>query len=284
MVPVTRQEAEIRLRKLLSSEGKSENTSRAYIADLNAFFDHIYVNSVRTSTLNTDVLDSAALLWIVDQRSKIAPATTNRRIASMRALGRCYDVSVLVAYKGPKVGRRPAHPLPSGMDDVRKVLAVCKTDDQRALVVLTGFCGLRVSEARSIKPWSLVDDGNDNWTLYVRGKGDKERIIPVAPLAMTLLKAIIAKYQWGGERSDFLVDLSDRGARVALTRLGKEAGIARGIASHDFRMTFGSTIYKSSQDLRTTQELLGHASPNTTMGYTLIEDDTKRAAVCGAIV
>jgi len=284
MVPVTRTEAEIRLRKLLTDEGRSENTIRAYVADLNAFFDHHYAaTTFSTSALNDDILDAAALVWIVQQRSLIAPATTNRRMASMRALGRCYNVSVLGTYKGPKTARHPAHPLPDGMDDVKKILAICKTDDHRALVVLTGFCGLRVSEARSIKPWSFVDDGNGNITVYVRGKGDKERYVPVAPSAWAILDYIIKKYQWGPERTEFLVNLSDRGARLALTRLGKEAGVTRNVASHDFRMTFGSTVYKSSQDLRTTQELLGHASPNTTMGYTLIEDDAKRAAVCGAI-
>ena len=269
---ITEQEAKQKLQALLASEGKSEHTIRAYLSDVGEFYLTL-PHDPNQATLNV-----LAFAWIKQTRSRVAPATTNRRLASMRALGRAFNVPVLKEYKGPTVGRRPAHPLPEGMDDVRRVLAVCETDDHRALVVLVGYCGLRVSEARSIVPLSFADNGKGEITLYVRGKGDKERFVPVAPVAWTILSAIIMKHEAGP-----LVNLSDRGARVALTRLGKKAGLSRDIASHDFRMTFGSTVYNGSKDLRVTQELLGHASPNTTMGYTLIDDDAKRAAVTGAI-
>lgn len=152
---------------------------------------------------------------------------------------------------------------------------VAKNERQRALVALTGFCGLRVSEALSITPESF---DFDNMTLLVRGKGDKSRVVPVSNQAWAImLKAVIQARLISPIQP--VVDYRDRFAREILTSLGERAHLKRHIASHDMRHTFGTEILNAGADIRTAQELLGHASVTTTQIYTGVSLDNMRKAV-----
>lgn len=174
-------------------------------------------------------------------------------------------------YRTPKPPRATAHPIAEGPNGMVDMIGSAVNDDQRALAILCGFLGLRVSEARSVR---ISDFDSDHRTLTVRGKGDKWRTIPVSEYAWGLLESIRLRSE-----SDVLVKLGDRGARKAVTSMGKKAHLSRSVASHDLRMTFGTAAYTRTKDLRTTQELLGHASSKTTENYTGITMDAMRKAV-----
>lgn len=257
----------------LSENGSPDNTVRAYRADLTQWMEWC-----RTIDPEFTELKNMARQWITQGRQDWKPKTTLRKISSIRAYGRFIGVDLLVGYRAPKPADPIPHPIPEGIGAVLDMLTEAKTDDQKALVVLTGLCGCRVSEARSIK-WADI-----NWlerTVLVRGKGDKERYVPLSELAFYWLTEIGERQALlGDERWDTpCVNLSDRGARLALTQLGKRCGLSRPIASHDMRATFATTAANKTGNLRVVQELLGHASLKTTEVYTGVSLKQKREAV-----
>lgn len=181
---------------------------------------------------------------------------------------------MLTDYSAPTPAKGVAHPLPEGMSGVERMLAVAKNERQQALVTLCGMCGCRVAEALAARP---SDFDLQNMTLTIRGKGDKERIVPVSKKAWDILVSPVTRAFIENDRE--VVGLKDRFARRLITDMGERAGLKRRISSHDLRATFGTAVYDKTLDLRLTQELLGHASSQTTELYTGVTMDKMRGAV-----
>lgn len=205
-------------------------------------------------------------------RSAWSPNTTNRKLAALRKFGKWLGYAdFLATYKSPKAAKGVAHPLAEGIDGILKMIEAARKPEHKALGALCGLLGLRCGEALTVRA-SDIDD--DSMTLKVRGKGDKERIIPIHDRVYEMLLPRLI-HCW--KNNDKLVPLHDRTARRAWTSMGKRVGIQT--SSHDGRMTFGTTTYhKSNGDIRAVQELLGHASSHTTENYTEVTMDKMRAA------
>lgn len=178
---------------------------------------------------------------------------------------------ILKDFSAPKPAKAKPHPLKGG---VRSVMAMCEASGNthtKALFALQGLLGLRVSEARSIKPehFDLI-----RMTLTVRGKGDKERIVPVTRTAWMYIDPAYSRASVEGGR---LVELSDRGARKAVTAMGQRLDFDRPISSHDLRATCATELLNRTGNIRAAQELLGHSSVTTTEIYTDVsQDDIRR--------
>ncbi len=251
----------------LSDEGKSGCTIRAYTSDVAQFLEYCGQGAVT---------EPLAPNWLNASKNSSGSATVTRRMSSLKAYFRLvHGTYPLVRYKAPPAPPGTAHPLPNLMDDVRAMLAVTKPrSDVRMAIGLMGFGGLRVSEAREMC-WRNVDD---LW-LVVHGKGSKIRNVPIAPE----LRVIIDQHHCPDVTGGLMMDMTDRGVRAAVARIGRKAGISRPVSSHDLRMTFGTVVYDRTKDLRVVQELLGHASPVTTERYTGINESTKQLAVAAAL-
>lgn len=141
---------------------------------------------------------------------------------------------------------------------------------QKALYALQGMAGLRISEARSLYHYHF---DLDDMTMTVRGKGDKTRIVPIAKSAWPYIKEA---YEVSLATGAPLVDLSDRGARKAVTAMGKRLKFKRTISSHDLRATGATYLYDRTKDIRVVQDFLGHSSPVTTQIYTAASMDAMR--------
>jgi integrase/recombinase XerD len=206
-----------------------------------------------------------------------APSTIKRKLAAVRAFARFQGVhDFMRGYAAEPVPRAIPHPLPEGMEGIEKLLLACRTDEHRALVALCGLCGLRISEAITVQSDSFAIDGTEI-DLTVYGKGRKTRVVPVAPEAWANIAP--CWYRAKDLEDSRIVPLSDKGARLAVTRLGMRA-FGRPVPSHDLRSTFATaTYYNSGQDIIVTQELLGHANVDTTRGYTRPDDRRLREAV-----
>lgn len=194
-----------------------------------------------------------------------APATTTRRLASLRAFSKYAGYpSILAEYMAPKPAPTTPHPLPGGIEDVRACLADATQDHHRALLALIGLCGLRIGEALSCnKHWFDVE----RMELTVRGKGDKTRVVPVSVEAWRHIEPAY------NNTSDRIVGICDSSARRFIVRMA-------GNPSHDFRATFATALNDNpGVNIRTVQELLGHASLVTTQIYTKVHASAKREAV-----
>ena len=249
----------------LTAEGLSDNTRRAYIADIRGYLQWANVpDPPRTAA--SDYLNAL-------RQDRLANSTINRKATALRK----FYGDALEKYKLPPAPNGEPHPLPDLMKDVRRMLHVT-TGEVRLAIALMGFGGLRVSETLALR-W--VDITDDEITVY--GKGSKIRRVPVAPeLAAAVTRSLGNQLPPLGAH-DRLIHMSERGLRKAVTLAGSRAGIGRPVASHDLRMTFGTVVYNFCKDLRVVQELLGHASSKTTERYTGVTQAARSAAVTGAM-
>lgn len=245
----------------LSVNGKAGNTVRAYRADLTGLMQHLGMPE-------TDVpnLEFLAAEYLSVNRQTWAPSTTNRKLAAFRAYGAFNgDTTFLAQYKAPSVPSGIAHPIQGGVEAVMEMVSKARTPQHRVAILLCGRLGCRVSEARSIRPIDFSHE-SDGTFLKIRGKGDKTRVIPVPDDVLALLGPHLLRTP----PDEPLVGISDSSARRAISRIGRRA-LGIHTASHDLRMTTGTAFYEATGgDIRATQELLGHASMDTTQGYTAV--------------
>ncbi len=148
----------------------------------------------------------------------------------------------------------------------------------RAMLELAYACGLRADEIRGLR----VDDVDfESESVRVRGKGGKERVVPIGEPAQKALRRYldVARPALAGRGDDEpALFVSKRGRRLhtsdirrRLERWVREAGLAGGVSPHVLRHSFATHMLEGGADLRSIQELLGHSSVSTTQIYTRVE-------------
>jgi len=154
--------------------------------------------------------------------------------------------------------------------------------DRALLEVLYGT-GARISEAVGLD----VDDLDlDTGTVLLRGKGSKERLVPVGSMASEAVSAYLVRGRptlstAGGARGAMFLNarggrLSRQSAWTVLVRAAERAGVTAEVSPHTLRHSFATHLLDGGADVRVVQELLGHASVTTTQVYTLVTVDSLR--------
>lgn len=213
--------------------------------------------------------------WLTGNRKTVELKTTSRRLTSVRAFAKWAKWGpVLEEYSAPTGGPGRPHPLPEGMDGVRRMIAQAYTVQQVALVALCGFAGVRIHEALATRP-SHFD--LHTMSLKILGKGEKVRYVPINTEAWGYLAAPVTMAFLAQDSP--VVGLEDRVARGNITQMGARAGLVRRVSSHDLRATFATAVYDKTGDMRLVQELLGHSSVETTQIYVGVNDQRLRSAV-----
>lgn len=252
------------------ARGQSLNTAKAYSTDLRMLLDYH-----KTQSISFDDFETLAVQWLNETRKEAAPKTTGRRLTSMRAFARWAKwPTELSEYKAPTPGKTLPHPLPERLEGLLKLQSVARNPDQEALIGACGYIGLRVEEALSFRTdWLDIHE----MILRVRGKGDKERHVPVSARAWGAIgTAYVAAMAMPDKK---LIRYQDRSARKAVTSMGERAGLARAISSHDLRATYATILSEQGTPIRVIQELLGHANVNTTEVYTGVGMEAMKEAV-----
>jgi site-specific recombinase XerD len=255
-----------RFRNWCIARGQSRHTAKAYTADLRMLLQWWGERTMTHSavTISLESLEPAAMMWLNETREAVAPKTTTRRLTSIRSFGRWIGHPHLLSeYRPPTPAKGQPHPIKELSDGLDRLIEACATPQQRALVGYIGFVGLRVHEALAVRPdWLDVH----TMTLRVRGKGDKERFVPVSAKAWSAISVAHVEAMVRSMTSPVLT-YQDRYARKTITALGRKANLSRPIASHDLRATFATLVYEKTLDQRVVQELLGHANGTTTEVY-----------------
>lgn len=158
----------------------------------------------------------------------------------------------------------PGVPRPCSDDELIHALRWAR-DPWRRLVLLAAYAGLRCCELAVIERGDITDR-----TLMVRGKGGKTRVVPTNPEVWQVVEPLPAGLIAGGKTAELIT----RVGNSYLHRLG-----LTGVTFHRFRHWFGTNLLRHGADLRTVQELMGHASVSTTAGYTQITDEQRRIAI-----
>lgn len=170
----------------------------------------------------------------------------------------------------PKVRVPQGVPRPASLEEVN--VALRELDNPwRLAVILATYGGLRCCEVAPLLREDVTEDG----IILRRRKGGKASILPTHPTIWANIRTLPPGYviRRHGSRpptphwlsSKLALELDD----IGLGHLG----------GHSFRHTFGTELYRRTKDLRVTQELMGHASPNTTSVYTLISGEERRMAI-----
>lgn len=269
-------------------EGASEATLAAYGKDVAGFLDfqsRHHGNSLGLGPLSAlGPRDMRA--WMAEQRGRgVGPRSLARRLSAVKGFYRWwaeregFDATPILSTRAPKHQRRLPRPLsvPAARDMLDSVAAQDGRDwvsaRDLAVVTLLYGCGLRISEALGLNAGVLpLSD-----VLRIRGKGGKEREVPVLPAA----REAVARYARlcphdlspdeplfrgirGGPLNPRLIAKVMEQARLQL-------GLPATATPHAMRHSFATHLLDAGGDLRAIQELLGHASLSTTQAYTAVD-------------
>jgi site-specific recombinase XerD len=257
--------------RFLATSDLSESTRRAYAADLRDFSEWLAAEG-----LTPDDVDARALASYTAELGRagrrLAPSTVARRLAAVRSFLR----SALGAERVPTVatGPRRARRLPEApkVEEVERIVDELDRDGplglrNQALVELVYSCGLRSAEAVGL---GLADVDFEQELVHVRGKGGKERVVPLGEEAALALARYLRDARPALARgADDAIFLSARGRRLDTSTLRR---LLRN--PHRLRHAYATHLLEGGADLRTIQELLGHASLSTTQIYSHV--DAKR--------
>lgn len=203
----------------------------------------------------------------------MAPKTLARRVTAIRAYGRWLGEPLLEDYVPPPTPPSTPKPLVGGVESVAKMLGAAVGDDERCMVALCGFSGLRISETRSVTPASISLEDGLPW-VTVTGKGYRRRSVAIPLRAWERIEPVL------GKRSPHepLVRLSDSQARKAWAAISRRAGLGK-TSTHQGRATAATDLLARTGNLRLVQEVLGHATVATTQVYTQVP----RSAIAAAM-
>jgi integrase/recombinase XerD len=291
------------LRYVAIERGLSANTVAAYTRDVDAYLANLAASGIRLphEVSITHVSAYVRSLTGVDGEP-LAPSSIARALSSVRGFHRflldegivATDVTVDLA--PPKLSKR----LPKAItiEQVSLLLAATEGDEpvrlrDRALLELLYATGARISEVVSLN----VDDVlAEEGVLRLRGKGSKQRLVPVGSFAQAALQEYLVRvrpsFSARGKATPALF-LGPRGARLsrqsawliirdASDRAGLPDAVRAHISPHTLRHSFATHLLAGGADVRVVQELLGHSSVATTQIYTLVSADTLRESYLSA--
>jgi integrase/recombinase XerC len=284
----------------------SPRTVEAYGAGVAAFLAFTERHRAETLMLADLGQVSAAEFraYLAHRRSgdrPLSPRSLSQALSALRAfyqwLDRRHGVAnpALALVRGPRV--KPGQPRPVSEDQARGLLAEAADLDARiesfepweaardvAVLTLLYGCGLRISEALSLRR----KDAPLAEVLRIVGKGSKTRMVPVLPAVACAVDAYVAQLPFGLAPEDALFRAKRGGAlgarrvQALMQTLRGQLGLPDSATPHALRHSFATHLLGGGADLRTIQELLGHASLSTTQKYTEVDAASLLAAYASA--
>jgi integrase/recombinase XerD len=275
---------------LIVERGLSPHTISAYASDIESYLDFlgdgIELNSASFNSLEEFVASRRAL---GQSESSIA-----RRVVAIRNFLAFYSkenglVNPVKDFKPPKQARR----LPKALkiEEIEALISAAGAGDDLvsirnvAIVEVLYGTGARISEVVSLDLNDISKmDGSEVISLKVRGKGGKERIIPVGKFAQHAIDQYVVRVRPSllskNEKALFLNSRGTRLTRQSMWKIVSDAAQAAHLSSeispHSLRHSFATHLLDGGADIRVVQELLGHSSVTTTQIYTLVTIDKLR--------
>jgi len=281
-------------RTLVVEENASPHTVRNYTSDLRQLRAFLLEHRLALDGAGTEVaVDGVDHLTIrafmTELLRRNSKSSVGRKLSAAKQFFRFLLRRGLIA-RDPTAGiatpkKRQQLPVHLTVDDTFRLLEAPPKDTpaglrDRALLEVVYSCGLRVSELTGLD-WSDVDAGLE--LVRVRGKGGKERLVPIGRKALVALDAYRARVadlcrrRLRDEKAVFLNRLGQRLTTRTVARLVDHyvatSGISTKASPHALRHSFATHLLNAGADLRAIQELLGHASLSTTQKYTHVNLD-----------
>ena len=269
-------------------EGSSSNTLVAYRRDVLDFLSFLTIHSgYKNGASQLDSIDQVSMRsWIAEnRRSGKTSRSIARQLSSVKSFYKWFakrrgiDPTMVLITKAPKFQKK----LPRALSkEAAKEISqsIDLTDNEpwviareTAVILLLYGCGLRISEALSLKysEMPLTD------TLKIQGKGDKFRIIPILQIAREAVENYLNTLPFTLNGNDNIFrgvrggSLNPRSIQLVMKLIREKLGIASNATPHSLRHSFATHLLTSGADLRSIQELLGHSSLSTTQIYTSVD-------------
>jgi integrase/recombinase XerD len=276
--------------------GLAANTLTSYRRDLRRYQEYLEELGIESLDAVTEATVTSFLVRLREgdaDHPALSSTSAARTVVAVRGFHK-FAVSDGLAANDPAAGVKPPAPakrLPKALPlaDVEAILEAAGSAgttlalrDRALLEVLYGT-GARISEAVGLD----VDDLDTvDGTVLLRGKGSKERLVPVGSYALEAVDAYLVRGRpelvaaGSGTPALFLNArggrLSRQSAWAVLVRAAERAGVTRDVSPHTLRHSFATHLLDGGADVRVVQELLGHASVTTTQVYTLVTVDNLR--------
>jgi integrase/recombinase XerD len=264
--------------------GLSRNTLNAYRTDLLQFGEFLAAREIDALTIRpVEITDFLADLATGNGRPACSASTIHRKSACLRSFYKHLRRDELitddptVALSAPRRAKKLPHVL--NYAEVQKLLAAPRGDEptalrDRALLEVMYACGLRASETIGLE---VADVELHEGFLRARGKGSKERLVPLGRQAIAAISAYLrgGRPKLVGERHEAKLFVNFRGGPLTrqglykiVQRQARAAGLAGQMSPHTLRHSFATHLLAGGCDLRAVQEMLGHADISTTQMYT----------------
>ncbi len=289
---------------LAVERGLADNTLKSYRRDLRRYLSFLHGQGIEELAAVSELTVAAFLMALREgdqQHPPLSAASAGRTLVAVRGFHR-FAVRDGLAQTDPSAGVSPPKPakrLPKALSigDVEAILDAAGAPgttlamrDRALLEVLYGT-GARISEAVGLD----VDDlaiSDDEGTVLLRGKGSKERVVPVGRLACEAVAAYLVRARpelvATGKGTPALF-LNARGGRLSrqsawsvIVKAADRAGVRAEVSPHTLRHSYATHLLEGGANVRTVQELLGHASVTTTQVYTLVTVDNLREVYAAA--
>lgn len=284
---------------LAVERGLAANTLTSYRRDLRRYLEHLEAQGIEDLDGVSEATVTGFLVSLREGDAEHPPLSSTsaaRTVVAVRGFHK-FAVADGLATADPASAVKPPTPakrLPKALPlaDVEAILdaagspgTVLALRDRALLEVLYGT-GARISEAVGLDVDDL--DGVDG-TVLLRGKGSKERIVPVGSFARTAVDEYLVRARpelaaaSTGSTNGGALFLNARGGRLSrqsawavLVKAAERAGVTKDVSPHTLRHSFATHLLDGGADVRVVQELLGHASVTTTQVYTLVTVDNLR--------
>jgi integrase/recombinase XerD len=282
--------------------GLSENSLLSYARDLRYFIEFLQESGIDVVGVTSTTL-SEFEVWLKDRN--LAISSINRTNSAVKSFliycAREYDLNLPT---GEITSHKVARKLPKALtiEEVTSLIESTKSLSESsslrdvALLELLYSTGGRVSEIIGINMNDLAKVESENeiiQTIKLRGKGSKERIVPIGSFALTALDNYLVRVRPGllakGVRNESALFLNSRGGRLSrqsawniVLYAAKACGLEGKVSPHVFRHSYATHLLDGGADIRVVQELLGHSSVTTTQIYTLVTIDKIRQSYSSA--
>ncbi len=271
-----------------SLKGSAENTVTAYAGDVTEFLAFITGHKGESQGLGalSKITISDMRAWMANSRGAgVGPRSLARKLSAVKVFYRWlaaregFEPTAVLLTRSPKFTKKLPRPL--AIDAARDMIETVEMQSlepwvaarDAAVVTLLWGCGLRISEALALKGI----DAPLPQVMRIIGKGGKERIVPVVDAARAAVDAYVKACPhmltddgplFRGVRGGVL---SPRAIQKAMASARMQLGLPATATPHALRHSFATHLLNAGGDLRTIQELLGHASLSTTQAYTAID-------------
>ncbi|AGF76506.1 tyrosine recombinase XerC [Bartonella vinsonii] len=277
---------------LVQTRRMSKQTAQAYECDTRQFLfflcQHLGYEPTFNDLANLRVLDLRAYL-AYRRANNISARSLSRGMAGLRSFFRYLSREGIVNVPAAKLIRTPKQPksLPKPLA-IKSALHIVKQENQQeneawiiarnaAVLMLLYGCGMRISEALALTPEQFSDP--EKKSLFVTGKGQKTRLVPLIKIVYETVQNYLKCCPYplvnnqpmfrgarGGPLQPAIIQRAVRNLRASL-------GLPETATPHTLRHSFATHLLSRGGDLRTIQELLGHACLSTTQAYTHVDTD-----------